>query len=445
MPTERTKQNRAIIVGVITIALGIVCTSSVARLELTALGTPTASPQLLSIEEIPDTGICLPDLMAALHEGPAVQNLFAELRQEQRFAPPRPENTDNTTDVSRPAVRTLRDTDPEYSSIAVDLRNDEVVLQDNNLWSTRVFNRIDNTPSGATLTEPKRIIQGSKTLLQFNNGLYIDQNNGDIYSVESDVGDKMVVFSHNAEGNVAPVRVLKTPHRGYAIAVNEEKEELYLTVEYPPKVLVYKKTASGDDKPLRMLEGDHTGLEAIHGIALDVKNNVMFVNNWGNASNFKVAGTGKFNPPSIKVYALGASGDTAALRAIQGPKTQLNWPGSMSLDAESGELYVANDVNNSIIVFNTTDQGDVAPKRVIRGKKTGLKNPTGIFVDKKHGELWVSNLGNASATSYPLTASGDVAPLRTIRSAPADKVSLKFGRTEAVAYDSKRQELLVPN
>jgi hypothetical protein len=433
------------LVAVTTIALAIVCTSSVARLELTALGTPTGAPQLVSIEEIPGGGICLPDLMAALHEEPPIQNLFAELRQEQRFTAARPETADNPTDVTRPAVRTLRDTDPEYSSIAVDLRNDEVVLQDNNLWSTRIFNRTDNTPAGVMRTEPKRVIQGPKTLLQFNNGLYIDPKNGDIYSVESDVGDKMVVFSHDAKGDTAPIRVLKTPNRGYAIAVNEEKAELYLTVEYPPKVLVYKKTASGDDKPLRILEGDHTGLEAIHGIALDVKNNLMFVNNWGNASNFKVAGTGKFNPPSIKVYALSASGDTPPLRIIQGPKTQFNWPGSMSLDAESGEIYVANDVDNSIIVFNTTDQGNVAPKRVIRGKKTGLKNPTGIFVDKQHSELWVSNLGNASATCYSLTASGDAAPLRTIRSAPADKVSLKFGRTEAIAYDSKRQELLVPN
>ncbi len=171
----------------------------------------------------------------------------------------------------------------------------------------------------------------------------------------------------------------------------------------------------------------------------------MFVNNWGNASNFKVAGTGKFNTPSIKVYVLYAGGDTPPLRVIQGSKTQFNWPGSMSLDTDSGELYVANDVDHSIIVFNATDKGDVAPKRIIRGKKTRLKNPTGIFVDQKNKELWVSNLGNASATCYSLSANGDVAPLRTIRSAPADKVSLIFGRTEAVAYDSKRQELLVPN
>jgi hypothetical protein len=68
-----------------------------------------------------------------------------------------------------------------------------------------------------------------------------------------------------------------------------------------------------------------------------------------------------------------------------------------------------------------------------------------VFVDAKNKELWVSNIGNSSATVYPLTANGDVPPLRTIRSAPLGKVSLKFGKTQALVYDSKREQILVPN
>ena len=96
-------------------------------------------------------------------------------------------------------------------------------------------------------------------------------------------------------------------------------------------------------------------------------------------------------------------------------------------------------------MFHETDKGDVAPRRVIKGQKTGLTYPTGVFVDTKNKELWVSNLGNSSATVYPLAANGDAPPLRTIRSARAGKVSLRFGKTQAVAYDSKREEILVPN
>ena len=117
----------------------------------------------------------------------------------------------------------------------------------------------------------------------------------------------------------------------------------------------------------------------------------------------------------------------------------------MSLDPDTGDLYVANDMGQSVVVFRGTDQGDVAPRRVIKGQKTGISYPTGVFVDTRNKELWVSNLGNSSATVFPLTANGDVAPLRTIRSAPAGKASLRFGKTQAVAYDSKREEILVPN
>ena len=54
-------------------------------------------------------------------------------------------------------------------------------------------------------------------------------------------------------------------------------------------------------------------------------------------------------------------------------------------------------------------------------------------------------MGNHRATVYSLTANGNVAPLRTIRSAPEDKLAQAIGNPGAVAYDSKRDEILVPN
>jgi len=54
-------------------------------------------------------------------------------------------------------------------------------------------------------------------------------------------------------------------------------------------------------------------------------------------------------------------------------------------------------------------------------------------------------MGNHSATIYRRTANGNAAPLRTIRSAPQGKVAMAIGNPGGVAYDSKRDELLVPN
>ena len=84
---------------------------------------------------------------------------------------------------------------------------------------------------------------------------------------------------------------------------------------------------------------------------------------------------------------------------------------------------------------------------MIKGHPTpGLSYPVGVFVDGKNKEVWASNIGNSTATVYALlTATGDAAPLRIIRSAEEGKQSLRFGKTQALAYDSIREQVLVPN
>jgi len=417
--------------------------------------TPTISNRLVSVQQLPDMAMCGPELSPAdlwaiqqlsPPKQPAVQMAALakpEPQQNRPAAAPAPPRANRTLQPER----VIRDADPTYSAIGLDLIHDEVILQDNNLWSTRVFKRTDNTPPGQKLTEEQRVLQGEKTMIQFNNGLYIDPKNGDIYSVESDVGDKMVVFSHEANGNVPPKRTLHTIHRVYNIAVDESRQELYTTIEFPPEVDVYPKTAQGEDLPIRRLIGPNTGLNSLHGIAIDEKNQLLIVNTWGHDSDFRVQGTGRYEDPAIKIYALSASGDTPPLRVISGDKTQLNWPAAMKLNPENGDLYVANDIGQSVLVFSniSTAQGNVAPARVIKGPKTKLSYPTGVALDLKNREVWVSSMGSSSATAYPLMANGDVEPLRQIRSAPEGKRSLNFGRTTAVAYDSTREEILVPN
>jgi DNA-binding beta-propeller fold protein YncE len=117
----------------------------------------------------------------------------------------------------------------------------------------------------------------------------------------------------------------------------------------------------------------------------------------------------------------------------------------MAVDSDRGELFVANDAADEILVFSTDASGDVAPIRVLKGPRTGVKNPTGLVLDKKNNELWVTNFGNHTATVFRLTAAGDTPPLRTIRGAPLSAPSLMIGNPGSVAYDSKREQILVPN
>src|SRR3989442_3540748 len=430
------KSRRMFLAAIVAVAGGIFTLSLIEKPELRA---PTGGPQLVSVEELPASGdYCEPGYDAL----PKQANLFETFGEASVYAAS--QNSGQTGFINRPPTRTIRDLDPIYSSVAVDLNFDEVVLMDQNNWALRIFNRLDNTPPGVPRTEPKRVIQGPETELQYNNGIYIDPRTGDIYSIETDTGDEVVVFPREANGNIKPARVLKTPHRGFALAVDEEKQELYVGVQHPPQVAVYRKGASGNEKPLRSLQGESTRLSDVHGVVLDQKKQLMLVTNWGHVSDAKIAGTGRFEDPSITVYPMGASGDTSPIRVIQGSRTQLNWPAQMALDPDTGDIYVANDIGHSVLVFKETDQGNAAPTRVIKGNRTALLNPSGVFVDKKHNELWVASFGNSSAAVYPLDANGNVAPIRTIRSAAEGKVSLKFGKVEALAYDAGREQVWVP-
>jgi hypothetical protein len=123
----------------------------------------------------------------------------------------------------------------------------------------------------------------------------------------------------------------------------------------------------------------------------------------------------------------------------------MNWPSHMVLHEERQELFLANDADDSVLVFRATDKGDVAPIRVIKGPNTGIKHPPGITIDTKLGELYVANMGRASITVFPITANGDVKPIRTIRGGPDNRLSLNIGNPGAVGYDTKRDQILVPN
>ena len=422
---------------------------------------PTGYPQLVSVEPLPE--VAMGGEMCASVPAPSPVLLTAALRQE-RSASPSPSvavaDRRGPVALNRPPVRVIRDPYPTYSAVAVDPKNNEIVLQDENLFQLMVYDRLTNTPATARLSEPKRIIGGHDTKVEFNCAIYIDPKSGDLYSVNNDTLDTMTVFSRNQSGNAHPARELSTPHRTYAIAVDEAREEMFLTVQDPPMVVVYNKYAKGQDKPLRVLRGNRTGLEDPHGIGLDTKSGLMFVANYGNVAAHPdgggnslpgrgygemLAGSGRYEPPSITVYPIRASGDTMPLRIIEGADTQLNWPAHISVDEEHGEVYVANDGTDAILVFGVTDSGNVAPARVLKGPKTQIKNPTGVYVDTVNNELVVANMGNHRATVYPRTAQGDTPPIRTIRTAADGTPALQIGNPGAVAYDSKRDELLVPN
>ena len=463
--SQSRRKNRVLVIASMAglIAAGVLLTAVKKRPEFSAdsqsfLRRPTGSPQLVSVEPIPE----MEGDTCQWATASASATLSEALAQEPAATARSVRAADAGTSVNsdRPPLRIISDPNPSFSAVAVEPKSNMLVVTDENLFRVLEYNRQDNTPPKAKMTEPKRVIGGNLTRAEMMCGVYIDPATLDTYVVNNDTQNWLAIFSKNARGNVAPDRVLEVPHGTFGIAVDEGRQELFLTVQHQNEVIVYPKMASGKEPPLRELVGDDTHLEDPHGMAVDAKDNLIFVSNHGSVSfrgkdspihispgvnTSYIRGSGRFDPPSITVYARDAKGNTAPLRIITGPQTRLNWPMQIAVDEERGELYVANDMDHSVVVFKTSDNGDVAPTRIIRGPKTNVKNPTGVALDQKNQELWVASMGNHSAHVFPLTANGNVPPLRTVRGGPSDELSLMIGNPGSVGYDTKREQILVPN
>jgi DNA-binding beta-propeller fold protein YncE len=361
-----------------------------------------------------------------------------------------------------PPTRIVSDPYPTLHSVAVDTANDRVFVSDPNRHAVWSYDR-RAASSGSEAVAPLAGIRGPATGMMFIAAVAVDPEAREVYTVDNDIGDRMMVFPYDANGNAKPIRALSVPHQAWGVSINPVRKEIAISVEGPRQIVVYAQNASGNDAPLRMIRGPHTGLGDPHGVVFDSRNNEIVVANHGNQNGREtLPGSvapgrrggggergalvgGRFDDPSITVYPGEASGDVAPIRRIQGPKTGLNWPMALSVDTTHDEIAVANSGDSSIRIFSRTGAGDAAPVRIIKGARTSIRGPMGVAVDVKNDELWVANYGDHTALVFARGAAGDVAPKRIVRNAPAGSPTVGFGNPGAVAYDSKRDELLVPN
>ena len=371
--------------------------------------------------------------------------------QENKSAKPAPEDI--------PPVRMIADPYPAFNGIAVDAANGLVAMSDPNRKSLLLYDRLRGT-SGGEASLPIRQIVGPDTFLGMIAGIILDPAHREIYTANNDIEDTVVVMPYGASGNVKPVRVFSVPHQAWGLALGNAADQMAVTVEVQNTVVFYRREVKGVEAPLRILRGADTGLADPHGIYWDESHNEIGVANHGNfrglvkntgggcSPSFVVedeAEAGESRPASIRIFAATAKDNAKPLRVIQGSKTALDWPMGVAYDAQHDTIVVANNGDSSILVFGRNSDGDAVPLRVIRGDRTGIHHPMGIAVDAQKGEIWVSNWGDHSALAFDSGARGNVAPKRIIRSAPAGTPTPGFGNPMALAYDSKRDELLVPN
>jgi DNA-binding beta-propeller fold protein YncE len=381
----------------------------------------------------------------------------------QQFAIPERSDTEGG-DI--PPVRMVVDPYPSFNGVALDTTNDLVMMSDTNRKSLLMYDRTAGSRTSKQAATARQQIMGPDTGVGFAAGVAMDPVHRELFTVNNDVEDRLVVFDYDARGNVKPKRLLYVPHQSWGIAFAPKRDVMALSVQTPNMFVVFKRDAKKFDPPIRSVRGPKTGMADPHGIYFDETHNEIVVANHGNfrpgelvtsytaydaresrqertGNAFDESARGRFVPSSVTVYDGDGKGDVAPLRTIQGPMARIDWPMGVAVDEVNNEIIVANNGDNSVLIFSRSANGDVQPRRVIRGPLTGIKGPIGVAIAKE--EVWVANFGDHTALVFPRLAAGNVPPLRILRNAPAGKETSGFGNPYAVAYDTKRREILVPN
>ena len=121
-----------------------------------------------------------------------------------------------------------------------------------------------------------------------------------------------------------------------------------------PRISAFARLANGNVAPNRTIEGQATKLSrTMHGIAYDAVHDEILI---------PVALSG-----AVLVFRGGATGRGAAVRVIQGQRTQLVRPHTIAVDPVNNEIIVGDPSNRSVTIFDAEANGDVAPIRMIRG------------------------------------------------------------------------------
>ncbi len=355
------------------------------------------------------------------------------------------------TDVA--PLRVIRDQDPNFDTLWVDLVNDEILAGNDAQETLQVYSRSANG-----LVAPLREIKGEATFITYPGQVIVDPVHNEIWSVGNDIADLITVYSRTAVGNVAPIRRIDGKksqlrfNRSWGIALDTANDELFATHQKRNQISVFARTMNTETNPKatakRTIQGPATGLAEPHGIYVDAKANEIYVANLGHkVVEDKATGlpVGSTAPPSITVYARTARGNVAPLRTIQGEKTQLDMAKPIFVDEGRHEIVVADgSPTDALLFFDQKANGNAAPIRVIQGSDTGLSNPTGVFVDPKHNEVLVANWSNHTITVYPRGAGGNVKPIRVI-SPTKSRVAVGMGNPGAIYVDPERDEIGVPN
>jgi hypothetical protein len=204
----------------------------------------------------------------------------------------------------------------------------------------------------------------------------------------------ILTFRGGASGEEPPIRKIQglltqlvKPDR---LGLDPVNNEIY--VPRGDRILVFPREANGNVAPTRVLQGPDTRLGA-SAVAIDTIRNLLVV----------VGGTGQGFGTQILIFDRTASGNAKPKQVIAGPSTMLTSTGGpFTIHAPSGRILVpirgaqnteAMLAPDSFVgIWNITDNGDVPPQWILGGPRTGnFEMIRGIAVNAADKEVIVTD------------------------------------------------------
>src|SRR5262249_51801933 len=177
----------------------------------------------------------------------------------------------------------------------------------------------------------------------------------------------------------------------HGIAYDSRHDEIVAPNPLAAAVVVFRGGATGEEAPIRTIQGAASGLSRPETVAVDEINNELFVGDPGDRR--------------VLVFRRDADGNAKPLRTIQGPRTKLLQVVGVAVDPNRGLLVVSSysrlpDGVTGLLIFGRTDEGDVAPRRVIAGARTGIARLRQIALDPATGKIFAAVINNEYLPPY---------------------------------------------
>ncbi|MEL6177981.1 MAG: fibronectin type III domain-containing protein, partial [Myxococcota bacterium] len=271
---------------------------------------------------------------------------------------------------------------------------------------------------------PIRTLEGPQTTLRFPQGMAIDAVHDELWI--GDI-DRLLVFALDAEGDVAPLRVLEDPShdlRLSAMAYDTRRDEI-LTLATDigndaPKLLAYSRTGDGEVSPTRIRTGE----------------DLRFARELQYDPVFDTVLMARSNPPTVRILPGDGEGEVATLRVIQADRDLSSL--AVAYDPEDQTLWMAAE-DRGVLIFDATAPLSEPIAVLPAGQEGGFVSADEVVFDLAHREAWLSD----TTTDTLYIHSMDEPTMPALRTLGGPNTTLDQATT--LLFDPTRDEVIVAN